>query len=157
MPWDNANLDSLIEKAKNILKKHFDDKFDTKIRVCTISEIQEETIKEAIMDGKSTIQLNRIKLVIPYLRGKYFHYLQEIWLVEEKGDFLFTIVHELLHSIQKCDPKRETINFFICYKILEDSSRLTDSELKDWLEIEKNVGFEKIKHRLLTPGHCEEF
>ena len=31
------------------------------------------------------------------------------------------------------------------HKILDDSSRLTDKQLKEWLEIEKNIGFEKIK------------
>lgn len=157
MPWDNTELHPVIQKARNVLQIHFDDAFETPIRICKLSEIRKETIREGNMDGKNETQIKRIQSIMPFMRGKFFHSLQQIWLVEEKGENLFTIVHELIHSIQKCAPKRETITFFICYKILDDSSRLTKSELNDWLAIEKMVGFERIKTRLFTPGHCEEF
>lgn len=157
MPWINPDLEPIIKKAKEILKVHFQFKFNITIRVCTLKEMTNETIKEALQNGKSETQINKMKLVLPLIKAKFFYFLNEIWLVDEKGETLFTIVHELLHSIQECSPKRENINFFICYKLLDDSSRLTSSQLKDWLEIEKTVGFEKIKERLLTLGHCEEF
>ncbi|MFV2015223.1 MAG: hypothetical protein ACC656_07345 [Candidatus Heimdallarchaeota archaeon] len=157
MPWNNPYLNPIIEKAKKILKKHFQTELDTIIRVCSLEEMTEETLKEANQDRKTKTQIDRIISVLPVMRGKYFHFLNEIWVIEEKGENLLTIVHELLHSIQKCNPKRENINFFICYKLLNDDSRLTPSQLKDWLEIEKMVGFEKIKEQFLTSGHCEDF
>ena len=64
MPWNKSVLDPLIDQAKRVLKGHFDQDFNTPIRICTLSELAEAAINEAKADKKSNLQVKRIELLL---------------------------------------------------------------------------------------------
>ena len=65
--------------------------------------------------------------------------------------------HELLHSIQQCDPNREGIVDYLTWYYIKDSTMIDPYTLEDWREIKRTVGLSQIQQRLLTAGDCEEF
>lgn len=154
MPWTNDELDQLILKARKLILKEFPDIFTVQVYICTQLEMIQKIKKEIKRDEfKGEIKKYLARFVI----GKYFAGDNVIWLVEEKGENLPTLIHELLHSIQKCAPHRENIVNYLVYKILNDPQTIEPRMLKDWNEIEKNVGFKVIKEKLLSEGDCEDF
>ncbi len=154
MPWINDNLDLLILKAREILLKEFDNNFTAQIYVCSQSEMIER-IKTEIRREENKAWF--IENLATYVIGKYFASDNTIWLVEGEGENLPTIIHELLHSIQKCSPHRENIVEFLVYKLFDNAALINQRLLKDWIEIERIFGYKKIKERLLSEGDCEDF
>lgn len=145
MPWTTDRLESLISEARTLLLREFPDNFSASIYICSQAEMIDKT--------KEEMRETLARFVI----GKYFAKENMIWLVEGNGVNLPTLIHELLHSIQKCSPHREQIVEYIVYKLLEHSCSIDQALLRDWEEIETSVGFDKIKERLLSEGDCEDY
>ena len=146
MPWTTDRLNLLIVQARKLLLKEFPDTiFSADVFICSQMEMINRTKEE-------------IKKYYPsFIIGKYFSKENIIWLVEGKGDNLPTLLHELLHSIQKCSPNRENIVDFLVHKMLDNVDSIDQKVLNEWNEIEKAVGFKAIKERLRSEGDCEDF
>jgi hypothetical protein len=85
------------------------------------------------------------------------NHTHEIWLVQGRGENFPTLLHEMLHSIQKCTPNRENIVDFLVYKLTGQRDSILPEILADWIEIEKSIGLKNVKQRLISEGDCEEF
>lgn len=157
MVWINPDLDDLILRAKNRILEDFNITFEVVIHTCTLQEMEFAVIEEQRSFGATEEDLKFIQSVLENIKGKYFSKRKQIWLIQGKGEKYETIVHELLHSTQKCTGKREPIVRYITSKLTENRSVLSSKRLAEWQEIEKMVGFSQIKLRLLSEGHCEEF
>ena len=155
--WLNPILDPLILRTKIIIQQNFKKTITAKIYVCTLEELAEAVIDEMSNGKRPQWEQDYIKLVIPHLEGQYLQGKNEIWLVEGKGEIKHVILHEMIHSIQICQPNRENINDYICYRLLKDDGFIDQSIIIEWKEIEKTVGFKKILNRIITQGDCEEF
>jgi len=154
MPWTNDNLDTLITKARQLLLKEFPDVFTAQVYICTQSEMIDRIKKEITREEfKGEVKRYLARFVI----GKYFAPGHVIWLVEGKGETLPTLLHELLHSIQRCGPHRENIVNYVVYKILNRPDLIDHRIREEWEEIEKSVGFKEIKKRFRSEGDCEDF
>ncbi|MHA1944846.1 MAG: hypothetical protein ACXAC6_01190 [Candidatus Hodarchaeales archaeon] len=99
----------------------------------------------------------KITQLIPYINGIYLKEAHEIWIVEGKGENISTLLHEMLHSIQECDPNRENITDYLVYKLTGLQNDILPEILAEWVEIEKSFGFKRIKRRFITNGDCEDF
>lgn len=90
-------------------------------------------------------------------RGKHFFLKNEIWLIQQDGEQYEILVHELLHSIQRCSPDREGIVYYLTYKLTKNPAVIPVKKLQEWQEIEKSVGLKTIVKQLLLEKGCEEF
>lgn len=154
MPWTTDRLDFLISEVRELLLKEFPDIFTASIFICSQIEMVINIKKQIKRDEfKGEIQDYLAKFII----GKYFAEENVIWLVEGKGDNVPTLLHELLHSIQKCAPHRENIIEYLMYKLMDRSDIIDHRLLIEWKEIEKTHGFEVIKEKLLSKSDCEDF
>ena len=158
MPWSNPNLEEIIKEAK---KKINDLITEVEITAITLVANAIEMKKEILTEGK-LLKLPEKEMedrifLSEFTVGKYFKLKNEIWLVEGKGENSTTIIHEYLHSIQKCEPNREKIVEYITYKITGEEKGLSNAFIKEWEEIEKKEGFQKIINRLVNEGDCEDF
>ena len=158
MGWITPEFEELVEVAKKKIKKELSIEPKAQIHLTDkeglikrfIEELEEKKIPE------EEIQLFRKKYITRTI-GKYFSKEDEILILSEEGEDLETIIHEFLHSIQKCRPNREGIVDYLTFKITGTKKYIEPYELENWLEIEKTNGYKKIKERLLTQGDCEEF
>ncbi len=157
MVWTNPDLEPLINRSKDLIKKFFNKTVTALIFVCTLQELSEEVIKEMNQDHRPLWEENYIRLIIPSLEGKYFHDKNEIWLIQSNGEKINVILHEMIHSFQQCRPNRENIIDFISFKLLNDSSFIKADVLHEWKEIEKDVGFKAILNNIQSNSDCEEF
>ena len=122
------------------------------------SSTQLEMIEKIEKEIKREEFKGEIKKYLPrFIIGKYYAGENVIWLVEGKEVNLPALIHELLHSIQKCTPNRENIVDFLVYKMLDNENSIDQKVLKEWNEIEKTFGFKVIKERLLSERDCEDF
>ena len=158
MPWSNPNLEDIIKEAK---KKIYDLISEVEITAIIVVANTNEMKEEIVTEGK-LLQLPEKEIedrifLSEFTVGKYFKLKNEIWLVEGKGENSNTIIHEYLHSIQKCELNRERIVEYIKYKITGEVKGLSNAFIEDWEEIEKKIGFNKIINRLLNEGDCEDF
>ena len=158
MPWSNHNLEEIIKEAK---KKINDLITEVEITAITLVANAIEMKKEILTEGK-LLKLPEKEMedrifLSEFTVGKYFKLKNEIWLVEGKGENSTTIIHEYLHSIQKCEPNREKIVEYITYKITGEEKGLSNAFIKEWEEIEKKEGYQKIINRLVNEGDCEDF
>lgn len=158
MPWVNPELEGIIKEAKNRIKQWIPGIILTTIvLVANTKEMKQEILTEGKLLKLSKKALEDRIFLSKFTIGKYFKLKNEIWLVEGKGENINTIIHEYLHSIQKCEPNRERIVEYITYKITGEKNGLSDSFTEDWKGIEINMGLDKILAKLQTKGDCEEF
>lgn len=157
MTWIDQNLLPLLDKAKKMIEENFECTVTAKVYVCDLEELQNQMIEE--FKEKLLTQLDRevFQYTLDNIEGRYLKKRNEIWLVSQRGENVETILHEYLHSIQKCTKNRENIVKYLTYKLTEKENVIEEEMLKEWLEIEKQEGLKKIKDRLLQPGDCEEF
>lgn len=158
MPWKNPVIDSMIEDAKILVSTLYPVmSLTAEVFVTTRAELLVEAIKEKQSEGGTEKELVDINLWIDYTDGKYFKYKHEIWLIQDDGEKLGTIIHEFLHSIQKCHTNRERIVEYLTYKLTNDPKELVRARLREWQEIERTVGINGIRDQLLRDENCEEF
>jgi hypothetical protein len=130
----------------------------TPVLFCSVSEMNETTEIELNGRGISQKRLDILKKhFFELLLGKYFASKNEIWIVEDKGAPDSVIIHELLHSIQKCRPNRESICDYVTFKISQDPTAMESRKRLEWQEIEKNNGLPRIIENFLSTIDCEEF
>ena len=158
MPWINHELGDIIQEAKKKINETISGiELTAPILVANSTEMKKEILTEAKKLLLSKKDLEDRIFLSQYTVGKYFKLRHEIWLLEGKGENINTIIHEYIHSIQKCNPNRERIVEYITYKITGETNGLSTGFIQDWMEIEKTIGFEKIITTLLSGGDCEEF
>jgi len=157
IPWQTPLLIELIEQAKTQIYDLFDLSVNTPVYIATESEMIEAVIKEQKAKNRGNKELEKIKYDLLFILGKYFTATKEIWVVEGRGEALDVIFHEILHPIQKCNLHKEKIIDYITYKITGNKDYFYNTILKDWQEIEKSNGFDRIKTRLIKEGDCEDF
>lgn len=157
MTWSDPNLQPIIDQAKEMIEDYFNCRVTAQIFLCELEELQNQMIDEF----KETLITNLDREIFHYtienIEGRFIKNRNEIWLVNQKGDNLETIIHEYIHSIQKCTNHRENIVKFLTYKLTQKENVIEEGMLNEWLEIEKQEGLEKIKDRILKSGDCEEF
>ena len=145
-----------IDKAKQLIFEYFQINIEADIVVCTIDEMTNHL--NQIYSPKASPIFDKVKPLIRYLDGKYFKEEQEIWLIEGRGENLPTIMHEMLHSIQKCNTNhREPIVHYLIFKLTGDKTGIYNALIEDWTEIDKIHGLKQIKERLISEGNCEDF
>lgn len=145
-----------IDKAKQLIFEHFQINIKAEIFICTIDEMTNQL--KLIYAPKAFTVFKKIKPLISYLDGKYFKEEQEIWLIEGRGENIPTIMHEMLHSIQKCNTDhREPIVHYLTFKLTGDKTGIYNTLIEDWKEIERINGFKQIKRRMTSEGDCEDF
>lgn len=155
--WRDPELQPLINDAKKLIHSVFKQNIEVEIYVCTLDELQEAIISELITKKVMSADLNLIKPRLKRLDGRYFKNTNQVWLVQDQGTNLDTIIHELLYSIQNCHEHREGIVYYITYKLTNNKQHINLYRLKDWQEIERQEKFDSIKKRFLQKGDCEEF
>ena len=158
MPWSSEELNSLIKKGRDIISNEFSIDSQVPIYNCSEDEMSTEIIKELETLNFSSKEIESIKkFQLPFIIGKYFRDRNEIWLVNPVGCNLSTLLHELIHSFQKCSPNRDNIADYIAFKFTGDTSHIIPENLKEWKEIERQVGFKRIKNQILVEKDCEDF
>ena len=158
MPWQPEPFFSVIQEVKAFLFNHFKVNATASVYICSAPKMELTLLEELEDRDLSEIKLNHVKkFYIKRVIGKYFSKKNEIWLLDGKGDNLEVMIHELLHSIQKCSPNREQINDYLVYNLTGLKNQITEESLKEWLEIEKSYGFKRIKHQFLLNKDCEDF
>lgn len=156
MVWQDEQVNELVQKAKDILRELISKRIEAEVYICTFNELK-STLENELQETVSENELKYIMRRIEYIDGRYFKKKNEIWLVNDRGVNLDTILHELIHSIQECSENREGIVYYVTYKLTKNKEHINDYLLKDWEEIEKIHGMKKIISRILKEGDCEEF
>ena len=161
MPWQTQKLNEMVSTAKSLVAKSFNypvSDLKTQIYIAQKDELITEIISELKILNYSKESITKIKNhYLSFVVGKFFRFTNEIWLLHNKGENIDTIVHEFLHSIQKCKPNREGIVDYLTYKITGNLKYINFYDLSDWQEIEKSVSFQKIQKRLISDGDCQDF
>lgn len=158
MPWQPESLNKLIEEAKNLIIKYFKVEVATEVYLCSRDEMSKAVLEELKKNNRSDKTIDHIKKI--YLKriiGKYFAEKNEIWLLEGIGDTIEVLVHELMHSIQKCTPNREKIVDYLTYKLTSLKNQIPEETLREWTDIEKTYSFKVIVNQLLEEKDCEDF
>ena len=157
MTWIDPKFQSIIDEGKQLVQEFLSCELSAIVLFCSRKEMSQVLIKE--FEHKLINELEREVFLyeLEFIEGRYFKEKNEIWLVDQYGNNLETLIHEYLHSIQTCSPRRENIVKFLTYRLTESSSGIESKVLTEWLEIEKQEGLESIKKRLKTEGDCEEF
>ena len=161
MPWMTNDGERLIDETLRIIEGEFIIKPSVKVLFCTIKELSHRFMEEDLKPNYSLqIQKQIHDYIIKFIQGKYWKSTNEIWIISGRGDNIATLLHEYLHPIQKCTTHREDIVEYLTFSILKTLSIPIpyDSEKKsEWEKIHKDVGWDKIKNRLITLGDCEDF
>ena len=158
MPWQPEPFNSVIKEAKVLIFDHFKINTSANIFICSFSELEKAILKELKDTNITEEKIEHIKKIhIKRVIGKYFSKTNDIWLLEGKGNNIEVLMHELLHSIQKCSPNREKIVDYLTYKITGLRTQIPNEIFKEWREIEKNYGYKKIKTPFLLQKDCEDF
>ena len=158
MPWQDESLQSTVLKANEVIFQFIGKRPNCPVLICTKKELVREISIELQLDGisKEKIEMNQI-FVFPKVIGKFFHRKNEIWILDkEKGNFeLF--VHEILHSIQKCNPNREGITDYLTYLITKNTSIIDPNAKEEWDHLTRTMKKKKLIERYLSDGDCEDF
>ncbi|MFV2016352.1 MAG: hypothetical protein ACC656_13045 [Candidatus Heimdallarchaeota archaeon] len=161
MPWLNSDFKNMVSKAKLMISTELNiplENLITPVFTTTLGEIAQAVLVVLQHKNYGEAQIDYIESqLLPNVVGKYFSLKREIWVLQDKGENIETIVHELLHSVQKCSPNREGIVDYITFKITGVSSFMSSYHLANWQEIERTDSFEAIKDRLSNKGDCEDF
>ena len=156
MPWQNQVSIELTRKSREQIKKFYGLEIESKVYVVTSKEMTEKDLEEQQKKGRSEKELESIKIELKYILGKYFEQTDEIWLVDNEGLVEEVIIHEMIHTKQKCAPNRESMADYLTYKITGNKEYIKESVLKDWEEIEKNYELKRIIERIQKVGDCIE-
>lgn len=157
MPWQPEPFNDIIKKGRDLINNNFNIIPSPIIYVCSYEEMKESVLEELRSREFSEHKINQIKkYYLHKIAGKFFKKTNQIWLLVGKGDNLETLVHELLHSIQKCEPNREKIVDYMTYKLTGISTNILVDIIKEWKEIENSYGIKKIKQQILLKKNCEE-
>ena len=157
MPWTTRVLLSLSKELEIFIEQEFAVKPNCAVLLCTSEEMIERIQRDPFFRSLTAEERENLNIQLPYIFGKYFRNEHEIWVVDGKGNNKAIMFHELLHSIQQCEPNRENIVEYLTWHYIKDSTVIDPYTLEDWREIERTVGLPKIKRRLLTKGDCEDF
>ena len=157
MTWFDPEFQPVIDEAKELVYKMFLCDLSANVFHCSLKEIKDTVIKEFIDKLRSPLEREVFFFELAFIEGRYFRDKNEIWLVEHRGNNLETLIHEYIHSIQKCNPHRENIVKYLTYKITRNIKTIENNLLKEWVEIEKIEGIKDIKKRLVTSGDCDDF
>ena len=160
MTWSDPSFIPTVTHAKSIIEESFGKSSNATILFCSLAELQVAVNQEYKDKNLSPFQQQLLQHNLERIEGRFFSSTNEIWLVDGKGTNFETLIHELLHSIQQCNPHRENIVQFLTFRIVNDPNNhdiIEPATLRDWLEIEKQKGFDHIKKRIIFPGDCEEF
>lgn len=157
MPWENPANQHIIKQARKLIKKEFNLNISAQILVCSRSELKKKCLVELQEQNIDEKLIEKEKRRLNFIFGKYFKENHEIWLVESDGEVLDIVLHESLHSIQECHTAREGIIDYITFKLTNDPFWIDAYTLKNWLEIEKSVGYKNIKRKLISKENCEDF
>jgi hypothetical protein len=183
MPWFSTNYSQIIKEARDIIGDNFNIRPTAKVIICTEQEIYDATLNELISRNIPQKQIDFLKIFsLKLMIGKHFAATNEIWLVDGKGINLSTLVHEMIHSIQKCNPNRENIVDYVTYRILNGNIpngnipngnipngnipngnipngniSIESGVLLEWYEIESQNTFSAIKKQVLQEKDCEDF
>lgn len=148
---------TLVTEARQLILREFGINTSAKVELCTELELAEIILDDAQRRKLSNQEIQHIKQLLPFLYGKYFLHSHTAYVILGRGDNLAIIVHELLHSIQVCSPNREDIVDYISYKLTNEAKFIDPALKREWEELERIYTWEKIKHRLLIAGNCEDF
>lgn len=158
MPWTSPEFEKLVEKAKNRLRKELPVEYKATIYLTNNEEMTQRVKEELKEDGFTKEEIKELEITsFPGIIGKYFKKEDEILVLTGIGENEDTIMHEFIHSIQKCEPNREGIADYLTYKITGNTKYIDPYDLNDWNDIERANGLKKIKERLFKEGDCEEF
>lgn len=158
MPWKTETLNQLEAKVRTLIQEQFEIDFNVRIWVCDELEMENAVIDELKAQQISPQRIAYFKSnFIPFIIGKFFRQSNQILLIQGKGEIISVLLHEILHSIQRCAPHRENIVDYIVFRILHKRNEIAENIIHDWEELEKIHGFEKIKARLIHTGDCEDF
>ena len=147
----------LVTEAKQLITQEFKVQMNANVELCTQNELVRKILEDAQKRNLSVAEIQSISLLFPFLYGKYFKHSNTAWVIRGKGDNLSVIVHELLHSIQICNPRRENIVDYITFRLTNEAKFIDPLVKREWEEIEKIYGWERIKQRILIEGDCENF
>lgn len=147
----------LVTEAKHLIFQEFKIQANANVELCTQDELVNRILADAQERNLSAAELQQISPLLPFLCGKYFKHSNTAWVVHGKGDNLAVIGHELLHSLQVCNPRRENIADYITFRLTNEAKFIDPSIKREWEEIERVYGWEKIKQRILIQGDCEDF
>ena len=157
MPWSNDKLRSKIEQSRTSIEAFLGIVPDAVVYLCTRDEMTARVKAELLQRGTSTSKVAFLEThVFSLLLGKFFASTNEVWLIEGKGATDAILVHELLHSVQKCYPKRENICDYLTYRITNDTTIMEGKLRTEWAEIERVHSIDQIKSRFLADGNCED-
>jgi hypothetical protein len=145
----------LISKGNALIEEVFGVQVTAEIRIGISTDLIPPIMKSFAKRAPDLV--SKIEPLITDLDGIYLKDSHEIWLVQGRGENFPTLLHEMLHSIQKYAPNRENIVDFLVYKLTGQTDSILPEILAEWIEIEKSIGLKKIKHRLLSEGDCEDF
>jgi len=148
---------NLVAEARKLILREFNVHTSAKVELCTEIELAEIILDDAQRRNLSKQKIQHIMQLLPFLYGKYFLHSHTAYVILGRGDNLAIIIHELLHSIQLCASNREDIVDYISYKLTNETKFIDPALKREWEELERIYTWEKIKHRLLIAGNCEDF
>jgi len=160
--WYTDKLHKLLNKAKNLVENFLKIKLpEVKVYISTEKYFVEILTNIYIKKGYTKKKAQKIAVKqAKFIRGLYIRKKKTIFLKEDVGENLQTLVHELLHVVQKCGGspiRKEKIVTFLTYLILKDGFEhdyLTRKFVEEWQRKISNKGAEIVKRRLLQEGDC---
>lgn len=161
MTWTTREIELMVTDARKLVARELN--ISSSNLNCPVYIASREEFDYAVIDELQQLQYSTEDIAkitdyyLPFVIAKYFYTIQEIWLLHDKGESIETIIHELLHSIQKCQPNREGIVDYLTCRISGGKEYIDQYELKDWQEIERTSSYQAIKDRLISEGDCEDF
>jgi len=162
--WCTDKLLKLLEESKNLVENFLRIKVP-EIKVYIATERYFTEILTDIYVKKGYVREKAQKIAAKQVKFMYGLYMREkrtIFLKEDVGENLQTIIHELLHAVQKCNKspiRKEKIVIFLTYLILKDRFEhdyMTSKIIEEWQEEIRNKNIEIVKHRLLREGDCND-
>lgn len=147
----------LVTQARQLITQEFNIETIASVECGTEKEIMDIIVRDAQERNLSNATILSMLRKIPFLYGIYFKHSSSAYVIFGKGNNLPIITHELLHSIQVCNPHRDDILDYISYKLTDDV-RFIDPVLKrEWGDRERIYTWKRIKARILRDGDCDDF
>lgn len=162
MPWLTDAFQERVRQHEQLIEREFETSITARSFLCSREEMRDRFCTEVELRGieenwdEITIRIWKERIAI-HVDGKFFSETNEIWVVDGQPEMEGTILHELLHSVQVCEPHREGIVAYLTYKLLGNLNLINPLLRQDWEEIERQNGLDRIKNRLLQQGDCEDF
>jgi len=162
--WYTDELHKLFNKAKNLVENFLKIKIpEVKVYITTekylVVILTNIYIKKGYVWEKARkIAVKQAKLI----HGLYIRKRKTVFLKEDVGENLQTLVYELLHVIQKCDKspiRKVKIVIFLTCLILKDKFKhdyLTEKIIEEWWRRISDKSVEVVKRRLLHEGDCND-